>query len=603
MDENRRGVPKLVLVVVLLALVILGYVFLTDEPEGVKTPSENVPAQGQVISAKSPRPVLAPDIEENASTAMPSEPRPDWKTSKMGDETRFSLRGGQIGYVDVTSVLQNRDPSSILALLQSHKDLTSADESLDIEIVWAGENEQWGYEATFIQLIEGQYAGPLGTLFFSSDGAVSVVHAKFVNTKVLTANSVVIARAEAEAIAYETAVRHAANLPNPPESRGLERTIEALPAEMQYNLGPDNHLRREWRVPVMIRRGANLDDIWVFVAPETGEVLDIRSAIRAASSSGPRFRVCDANKNYKISTCTNPSAKQIFDANACQLGEKECKEVPDQFQVPNDTAIDVIDTVNGVSRSHTLLADEQIDIVLRYPLGEALLGVVSPGGKILISSKIADDNELLKAVTAHEVFHKLSRTPNAPIQEGLASAMEALYVGGNHWGHKTRWAYDLTKDRKFQGTYTVDPTVANAIYRVSQKVGEQSAFEFVMRVDGKGSKNTKDFQENMKDVGADMGIGSEVAAVLADMGVTQTKTDLSTCNQATLKVGEEYTSEGGIGEGWVKDLAKQGLSCDEIENTIVGWVVALIEADAPSVPAPERWPGNWPPQKPTPPRD
>ncbi|MDE0489497.1 MAG: hypothetical protein OXI07_09955 [Gammaproteobacteria bacterium] len=84
---------------------------------------------------------------------------------------------------------------------------------------------------------------------------------------------------------------------------------------------------------------------------------------------------------------------------------------------------------------------------------------------------------------------------------------------------------------------------------------------------------------------------------------TPSSTDLSTCHQATLQAAEDYTHEGGIGEDWIDNLAKQGKTCAEIQTIVLGWIEALIESDAPTIGPPAEWPGNWPPQRPTPPRD
>ena len=81
------------------------------------------------------------------------------------------------------------------------------------------------------------------------------------------------------------------------------------------------------------------------------------------------------------------------------------------------------------------------------------------------------------------------------------------------------------------------------------------------------------------------------------------KTDLSTCDQNTLQLAEDFTYEGAIGEDWIENLAKQGKTCDEIESIVIGWITALIEADAPMVGPPSHWPGNWPSRRPTPPSD
>lgn len=274
LGNNRR---KLALVAVLLAVaVVLAYVFLTGEPEGPDAPIVSTPAQEQARAADLPLPESALANENNGPTDNPTETQPKWETSTKGDRTHFSLFYGDIGYVDVASILQDRDPYSIVALLQSHRELTGADESLEIEIVWARENERWGYEARFEQLMEGYRVEP-GTILFSSSGAVGGLYADLINTEALYDSPVLILQPEAEAIALEAAVRYAATLPDFPGLQGQRLTTETLPGKMLYELDSEYKLRRVWRIPVSIS-GPKGDTALVSIDPETGKVIDVRSA-------------------------------------------------------------------------------------------------------------------------------------------------------------------------------------------------------------------------------------------------------------------------------------------------------------------------------------
>ena len=205
--NNRLGGSKLAFIAVLLAvaLVVLAYVFLTGEPQPPET-TASAPAQQQEQSnaAEAPQTQSAPRAEGRSPTATPEEPEQKRKTITRGDTTSFSLSHGDIGYVDVASILQDRNAYSILALLQSHKELTAAGDFLEIEIIYTPrENEIWGYQAYFQQLIDGEPTNEVGSVLFSADGAVGRLSGRLVNPESLSVADLLILRPEAEAIARE----------------------------------------------------------------------------------------------------------------------------------------------------------------------------------------------------------------------------------------------------------------------------------------------------------------------------------------------------------------------------------------------------------------
>ena len=270
----------MVAALLLLALAVVAYVLLVSGPGAPEAPAEFAPVQERASSDSLPDAESAGGAEKSdRRRRLTGEERPPIRRSdKKGAETQFAFSRGEIGYVDVNSVVQDRDPYSIVALLQNYPHLTGADESLEIEIEFVEENELWGYEATFSQLIGGIPTQGRGKIFFSSSGAVARVSGDLVNPKALSASSVIVLRAEAEAIAREAAVGYAATLPVIPELRGQPLRIEILASELRHVLDPNNELRSEWRVPVGIN-GAKHDTVAVLISAETGKVLHVGSSI------------------------------------------------------------------------------------------------------------------------------------------------------------------------------------------------------------------------------------------------------------------------------------------------------------------------------------
>lgn len=512
MGNNRRRGSKLAFIAVLLAvaLVVLAYVFLTGEPERLDAPIASTPAQEQAPPAELPLPESGPANENSSPTDNPTETQPEWETSTKGDRTLFSLIYGDIGYVDVASILQDHDPYSIVALLQRHQEMTGADEMIEIAINWAGENERWGYEAVFEQIIEGQRAGKIGTILFSSSGAVGALDGSIVNSKTLVAGNILILRPEAEAIAHEAALRYAANLPDMLISRGQTLTTEVLAGEIRYELDPENRLRRIWRIPVRITGpDINMDIAEVSISPETGDILDIRSG-RIEQTSSEKKSPCD---NITFRMCNAEGEEKTSCAGVTAALEEE-------HQSAQQIAAKVITRVAAASPVHVARPQGfscEIDIVMEQKLKGAK-GAYYPRYDLITISSDASADEY-ESVISHEVFHALSQTPPGPEEHGMVYAMEALYLGGDesdHWTTPTD--IDLTEDPEdiLNAGRTLDPLheYAHTIYRVFQKVGRDRAFRLVFGIDQRRPTDRDSFNAAMRTVGNQIGIGAEVEAIL-----------------------------------------------------------------------------------------
>ncbi len=327
---------KFVLAAISLAavLAVAAYVFLTDQLAGRQAPAESAPVPKPASSGGLPdtEPARAAQKSSASATLTTKEHSPERESKRQGDLTVFSMSYGDIGYVDVNSILQDRDPYSVVHLLQAHSDLTGADDSLEIRIDRISENKsrKWGHEVLFTQLIEGQPTNEGGRVFFTSSGAVTWVYGDIINPQALAGDSVLILSAEAEARAYEAAVRYSATLePNEhPEWRDRPWEITVGSAVMRHELDSDYELVRLWRVPVSLD-GPAATGIRVSVSPVTGNVISVRSAV-VQSSSQTKFILCDASKIKRTArkcdlSGSKKSPKLVMVEGDCKLTPKsEC---------------------------------------------------------------------------------------------------------------------------------------------------------------------------------------------------------------------------------------------------------------------------------------
>lgn len=277
------------------AMVIAAAVLLLDR--SAPSPDEGAfpPAQQTEAGRATPD---APASPANGPAASASEAEIVMRnTETTGDMTMSYLRGGgELGYVDVDSIINNNDPYSIVALLQAHRGLTGADESLEIQIRYTSD-----YPARksvfFNQLIDGKRSaeGRGSVSFEPATGAVRSIIASIVAPDPALAGSVAILEAEAVAIAREAVAsavlqeeavaitRDGGTLYVQPRLRpGFTFQISrATPKEIRYALDPEtNKARAEWPVWIGARGVAGGLSWEVLVDASTGEIVGINDLVQ-----------------------------------------------------------------------------------------------------------------------------------------------------------------------------------------------------------------------------------------------------------------------------------------------------------------------------------
>ena len=308
---------KLAFIAVSLAagLAAIAWVFLAGGPQGPAAPAERESPPAASDSAAGPRPAAAGQKSAGGPAASAAEAEMVMRnTETTGDMTMSYLRGGgELGYVDVDSIINNNDPYSIVALLQAHRDLTGADESLEIVILYTLDYPA-SKDVVFDQLIGGKRSadGRGSVSFDPATGAVKSIMASLVIPDPALAASVVILQDEAVTIArafVTSAVLEEKTVAIESDSGrvgvrprlrpGFALDIYSVtPKELRYALDPEtNKTRAEW--PVWI--SADLGDFtpgfsWeVLVDASTGEIAGIRSLWRRAAGncSDLTYRVFD----------------------------------------------------------------------------------------------------------------------------------------------------------------------------------------------------------------------------------------------------------------------------------------------------------------------
>ena len=204
--------------------------------------------------------------------------------------------GGELGYVDIDSINNNNDPYSIVALLQAHRGLTGADESLEIEILYTIDYPV-SKSVVFDQLIDGKRSaeGRDSVSFEPATGAVKSIMASLVAPDPALAGSVAILQAEAVSIAREAVAsavlqeeavaitRDGDTLyVQPPLRPGITFQISrATPKEIRYALDPEtNKTRAEGPVWIGARGVAGGLSWQVLVDASTGEIVGINDLVQ-----------------------------------------------------------------------------------------------------------------------------------------------------------------------------------------------------------------------------------------------------------------------------------------------------------------------------------
>ena len=293
------------------AMVIAASVFLLDR--SAPSPDEGAfpPAQQSEVGRATPDAPASPADGPAASTAEAEMVIRSTETT--GDLTMSDLAGGELGYLDVDSIINNNDPYSIVALLQAHRDLTGADESLEIEIRYTIDYPA-SKNVVFDQLIGGKRsADGRGSVFFEpATGAVKSIMASLVAPDPALAGSVAILQDEAVAIArafVTSAVLEEKTVAIESDSGrvgvrprlrpGFALDIYSVtPKELRYALDPEtNKTRAEWPVWIGARGVAGGLSWEVLVDASTGEIVGINDLVQryAGGCSDLTFRVCDGS--------------------------------------------------------------------------------------------------------------------------------------------------------------------------------------------------------------------------------------------------------------------------------------------------------------------
>ena len=304
----------------LVALAVLAYVFLADRSADTENPKEAAPSETLSDNSASAA-SSGSDGGEKADAALQSIlEEPIRYSAKSGAKTEFDLDRGEIGYVDMDSILQDRDPYSIVALLQQHRAHTDAGELLELEIESARRTHR-GYIADFFQLIGGVPTEARGSVSFDSSGAVYTVYGDLFDPEAAEVGNIVIQQAEAEAIAREAAVRFVEPRRGPFVESNEPLIVEPEVEELRYNptTGDASRLRAEWRVAVMTYQP--FDDLVVSVDAETGEVVRVKSRLKHSCQQTDcpsiEFRVCDG------STATQASCNSTTLPDTTIYGQRE----------------------------------------------------------------------------------------------------------------------------------------------------------------------------------------------------------------------------------------------------------------------------------------
>ena len=497
----------------LVAVLCIGtYVFLSGDPDSLDTPAESESPPASSSDFPSP---TATQNKSGVPTISPDDPPMERKSETKGDRTRFSLTHGDIGYVDVNSIMRDSNPYSIVDLLQKHDKFTGAYDSLEITIEGPYENEIWGQKVRFTQLIDGQPTNQGGSVFFSSNGAITRMYGSLVNTQSLNAGDILILSAEAEAI-----TRHAAAefiKPYVPgfneELRllGVNELVRAGPEDMdvfepelRYILDSNNQLRAEWHIGVQ----AGFEPLRVRLAADTGEVVSIEMINAHATIQGVTFRLCDGDWAARSRpTCDGREEKSASDGTIYSNAEALANEAATFVGKFGDKQ----EFIRGVGRRG------RIDILVNVPLHPRTAGSHNP---YWASISLAPGHDYNRTTVGHEFFHAAFGNYTGDISHGLVYALDALFINpdndfewNSHVGNLTGRFAKIDQDEDAQ-------IAGNVIYRIFKKVGKDKTAELTLRI-GRENKpsNLAGLAEAMENFAPDLGISTEVNKVLVAVGL------------------------------------------------------------------------------------
>lgn len=535
-----------VIATALLGVIVIGaYVLLAGRPAGDPADPEHAPDAVPLPSDESPAAAPSDSATGENAGAVQGANAVEGESIRSGAKTEFTLFDGEIGYVDPVSIVRDRDPYSVVALLQKHHAFTGAGESLELEIESVIETSA-GYSAWFAQVIGETSTPGRGSVNFESSGTVYFADGLLVDPKAAAPGNIVILQSEAEAIAYEAAVRFVEPRRGPFIESNEALIIEPEVEELRYYPTPDaNSLRAEWRVAVLTYQP--FDSLLVSVDAETGEVLRVESRLkhRRQQTDCPsvEFRVCDGSTATREScNSTTLPDTTIYGQRAdgtwgCVLKDEggkiddtRCNEAQyARHRTALANARDVMDYVCSLSGGYLegVGRDGVIDILADAPerLVDKGAAAYEPGTKAILLGGVYRERDWRfdpatdKATVTHEAIHALTKG-SGDIEEGLVYSMEALHMGGQD----SRWQAGARKDGQviYRGNKT--DVVGNAMYRIYKKVGERDkVFKFALEVDKRRPSSLSAFRRAL--VATAMALRDEdlqeaVAIVLVDMGIS-----------------------------------------------------------------------------------
>ena len=531
------GVPVVAVLAIAASVLLRDRSAPSPVDKGAEAPAQQVEAvrpapDTPALPAAPPSGSAIEDVSDFARLQALRELAAAAAIAAAGDLTTSSLTGDGLGYLDVDAIINNNDPSSIVAFLQAHSDETGADESLEIEI--AGISEYPTSKSVIIeQLIDGKRQPYVsGDITFDpATGAVISAHVSLVTPDPALAGSVVILQDEAVAIAREAVAaavlqeegvaitRDGDTLIVQPRLRpGLAFQVSRVTVkELRYALDPETHKARfEW--PIWISaRGVDGGLSWeVLVDASTGEIAGIKDLERrnAGVCSDLTYRFCDGSlmsdkedgcgpgslNKAKPLSATDPEAARVI---------RHATDMTAKIKVVDPSYIGAVRGLNC-----------DVDIVVNVPdtvMGNAAGIYQSHNDRILLPRGAG------RSTIAHEIMHALTKTGDYGVEHGLVDSAEALFMcGGND-----KWTYGNVDFRDpppsvSSGTHH---SVAHAIYRIHGATDKDTAFKIVLESDQRAPNSSSAhgviFREAKK-VGAE----AAVTGIYKDMGIWPSQDDI-----------------------------------------------------------------------------
>ncbi|MCY3816363.1 MAG: hypothetical protein OXQ86_07790 [Gammaproteobacteria bacterium] len=471
------------------------------------------------LSASPPSVAQHRTIEEAIAEIAPEKYRHEATEAK----TEFRLLGGEIGYVDVESIVKNRDPYSLVALLQKHYALTGVDGTIELDIDRVHQKDM-GYRVRYSQSFDGTPTAGQGSISFDTSGSVSSIDAILLNPMALSSSNINILQAEAIAVSRLAIARFLEPRRHPYLESGKPLIIETnTPPELRIAASTDanNELRAEWSIWAGTRNPS--DSIEVLVDAETGQVLGTRSLLVPSTTptecAAIEFRVCGG---LLATTRSCDGSNLIFDGSRGCVGGSACNEA--RYKTPWNTAHDARNYVASISQDYLpdnlgVNSDGEIQCKVDIVVGnDGLLGglrskreaIYDPRANAIVIGRALRTREPAtdSAVTAHELFHMINhegvfspRTRTGlDVEEGIVRALTALYPRGSSWSRHGLNDHETRSDD--QDTTKV---VGNTIYRIAKEITDTKiVFELVLEAAAKRPTSVYHFHRALLEAAEDM---------------------------------------------------------------------------------------------------